>query len=212
MRSPSPGASNDLFSVAATSAGNAWAVGRSGHVLAGLIRTAGAAGHAAASAVDQTLILHWNGTRWKRMASPHPGSAGSLEGVGAMSAASAWAVGTTSANSGGRTLILHWNGTRWKRVASPNLGQSADQNTLESVTVPAADNAWAVGTFRTGDLLQTLIEHWNGTSWTNLPSPSPGATLTELFGVGASSARNVWAVGSLDTTDGAVQGFVVHCC
>jgi hypothetical protein len=169
-------------------------------------------GQLAASAAAQTLILHWNGTRWRRVASPQPGNAGSLFGVGARSAASAWAVGTTSQGPGGKSLILRWNGTRWRRVASPSQGGSAAENVLESVTGPAAGSAWAVGVVQTGNLQQTIILRWTGTRWAHVPSPSPGSTQTILFSVDASSARNVWAVGGFDTTDGTTRAFAVHCC
>ena len=53
------------------------------------------------------LILHGNGTTWKRVATP----GGFLFGVAAVSASNAWVVGGTGR---GKTLILHWNGTSWK--------------------------------------------------------------------------------------------------
>src|SRR2546430_2345799 len=57
--SPDPGGSsnfNDLYSVAATSASNAWAVGLHFNSIA-----------------PQTLTEHWNGTAWKLVPSPNPG-------------------------------------------------------------------------------------------------------------------------------------------
>jgi hypothetical protein len=54
-----------------------------------------------------------------------------------------------------------------------------------------------------GDSQQALIEHWNGTSWQVVPSPSVGTSST--FGaVGAVSAKDVWAVG---VTANGTQGF-----
>ena len=88
-----------VSAVAATSVRNAWAVG------GGL----------------RTLILHWNGTAWKRV--PSPSLAGSLSSVAAISGGDAWAVGDTSTQPGrGAPLILHWNGKAWKRVPSPTRG------------------------------------------------------------------------------------------
>jgi hypothetical protein len=40
-----------------------------------------------------------------------------------------------------------------------------------------------------------LIEHWNGSTWKRVPSPSPGGT-GYFQGVAATSATNAWAVGS----------------
>jgi len=80
-----------LNGVAATSARNVWAVGGNG--------------------AGRNLILHWDGTAWKRVPSPNPaGEESVLAGVAALSAANAWAVGS---------VILHWNGRAWKLVPNP---------------------------------------------------------------------------------------------
>jgi hypothetical protein len=55
-------------------------------------------------------VVHWDGTAWRRVPSPSPGTFASLSGVAATSATNAWAVGGADA---GKTLILHWNGTAW---------------------------------------------------------------------------------------------------
>jgi hypothetical protein len=53
----------------------------------------------------------------------------------------------------------------------------------------AATDAWAVGF--TG---ATLTVHWDGTAWTQVPSPNPtGKSL--LNGVATTAAANAWAVG-----------------
>src|SRR6185437_11881171 len=52
-----------------------------------------------------------------------------------------------------------------------------EDNRLQGVAVLSACDAWAVG-FESGDRGdnpdQSLIEHWDGTSWTVVPSPDPG--------------------------------------
>ena len=42
--------------------------------------------------------------------------------------------------------------------------------------------------------LGTLIEHWDGTSWSIVPAPSPG-TAPRLTGVSGTSPASIWAVG-----------------
>src|SRR5450755_226949 len=76
-----------------------------------------------ASGTESTLIRHWNGTRWSRIASPSPGVGAALASVSAISPADAWAAGSylTDARRQ-KTLILHWDGTRWSRVPSPDPG------------------------------------------------------------------------------------------
>jgi hypothetical protein len=139
---------------------------------------------------------------------PSPNPAGStvnnLRGVAATSPRNAWAVGYyhSGTASADKTLIEHWNGSSWTLVPSPNPGVSAHSNYLRAVAATSASNAWAVGDYFTGSgpssADHTLIEHWNGTSWKHVPSPSPGGAFTydALYGVAATSPSNAWAVGS----------------
>jgi hypothetical protein len=170
-----------LYGVAATSASNAWAVGNQ-------------PGDPAA----QTLIERWDGTAWCVVASPDPsGSAepSGLQSVAATSATNAWAVGDYTNSSGTWTLILRWNGTSWTQVPSPNpSGGDLDANYLSSVTATSATNAWAVGEYAASAGSQTLILHWDGTTWTQVTSPNPGSGET-LSAVAATSASRAWTVG-----------------
>jgi hypothetical protein len=147
--------------VAATSASNAWAVGDDGFF--------------------NTQIVHWNGKRWLRVATPnpHPRDSG-LNSISAVSARDIWAVG----NSGSNPLILHWNGKTWRQVPSPALNGAA-----RGVVALSATNAWIAG--ETGG--KALIEHWNGHAWRQTPVPAPASA--ELRSLSASGANDVWAVG-----------------
>jgi hypothetical protein len=92
---PSPNADpseadNGLFDVAATSSGNAWAVGSYG----------------ALSRLDPPLVEQWNGKTWKIQPSSNFPD-GVLFGVAAISSADAWAVGSYSNGTNNQSLILH---------------------------------------------------------------------------------------------------------
>ena len=160
--SPSPGGSahsSQLLGVRATSATNAWAVGSFSNGTA-----------------DQTLLLHWDGTSWTQVTTPNPSATGNeLDGVGASSARDAWAVGSFSNGKANQTLILHWDGSSWTQVKSPNPGGSAQNSALTSVRATSARDAWAVGQTVKGTVAQTLIAHWDGSSWKRVPSPNPSA-------------------------------------
>ena len=184
-----PAPSRQLFAVAATSTANAWAVGRQ-----------------ASGAVEHTLIEHWNGRSWRPVRSVNPPGSDELLGVTAVSARSAWAVGFTFLAGRNRTLIEHWNGRSWTRVRSPNpCGRAAPGDSLAAVTALSTADAWAVGTGTScAGGQRTLILRWNGRSWRQIASPSPGtADGNSLTSVAASSARNAWAVGQF--SDGTVQ-------
>ena len=153
------------------------------------------------------VVDRWDGAAWKEDQTPYAGccfSAASLSGVAAASRANAWAVGDKY-TPGDRTLILRWNprARMWVQVPSPNPGRAgrggAATSTLNGVAVRTVTDAWAVGGASSGPSGQwnTLIEHWDGTSWTVVPSPDPsraGCVRDDLSGVAATNAAT-WAVG-----------------
>jgi len=121
-----------------------------------------------------------------------------LLSVAAAPGSQAWAVGLSTDGSTQNPLIERWNGSLWKIVPSPNPGAaSLGQNKLDGVADTSASNAWAVGSYTNGSTDFTLIEHWNGAVWSQVPSPSPGAATnqTNLYGVEAISPWDAWAVG-----------------
>jgi hypothetical protein len=168
-----------------------------------------------AAHVHKTLALHWNGTAWKRVPSANPSSTGNLlNGVSVSSATNAWAVGDYFNGAGiAQTLIEHWNGTAWKRVPSANPGGASRSNILNGVAAVSGAGAWAVGDYsNSANADKTLIEHWNGTAWQQVPSPNPSSTGNLLNGVGASSATDIWAAGETTNSLGTGRTLALHCC
>lgn len=150
--------------------------------------------------VNQTLIERWNGSSWRVIASPNPGSGGNeLLGVTAISASDIWAAGFYyNNNASPQTLTEHWNVSSWSVVSSPNVPASFE-DILFAVDALSASNIWAVGYYTSGStgLQQTLTEHWNGTSWSIVASANKGAHNNNLFAVsGISRTGEVWAVGT----------------
>jgi hypothetical protein len=188
--SPNSGPRSYLRGVAATSPSNAWAVGQYGN-----------------GSQARTLILHWDGTAWTRVPSPSPGPDSFLSAVAATSPTSAWAVGDVEYTTPGgivyvRPLIEHWDGTAWTRVPSPH---PSSYCYLSAVAATSPTSAWAIGSFETnrdGSLkAKTLIEHWDGTAWTPVPSPSPGIS-SYLSAVAATTPTSAWAAGLTYTNRG----------
>ncbi|MUN35060.1 hypothetical protein [Actinomadura litoris] len=151
------------------------------------------------------LILHWNGTQWSVLPTLPIGQ-NSLEAVHAVSSSDVWAVGRSLGDKGGesRNLALHWNGTAWSKVPVPNVGNSVNPNFLTGITALSSHDVWAVGAATGGadGVNQSLIEHWNGSAWSIVPSPSNpnGSNSTTLGGVAAIAPGNVTAVGSWNST------------
>lgn len=123
----------------------------------------------------------------------------SLNGVDVLSSSQIWAVGAST--------TCRYDGTSWKVVPSPQPRGSFQEISynLQDVSIAAPDAAWAVGhrVISSGESLTflSLIERWDGTSWTGI-TDIPGQTLN---GVLALTPNDVWAVG----TDG-IRGIVLH--
>jgi len=151
-----------------------------------------------------TLVEHWDGTSWNVVSTPSANDTGNvLLGLFAHSADDVWAVGdAVSPNNPVETEVLHFDGTQWSLVPSPNpiTNSNLDQNVLNSVTATSPDDATAVG-FVLDFLNQvtlTLVEHWDGKSWSVVSSPNRSKaanSLNRLNGVTAVSASDVYAAG-----------------
>ncbi|HEY4384673.1 MAG TPA: hypothetical protein VGN34_09395 [Ktedonobacteraceae bacterium] len=137
-------------------------------------------------------ILRFNGTHWNTYASP-PIHGEVVNAMAAVNANDIWAVGSSGPLTS--TFTMHWNGTRWQHITSPNV--PGRYNSLWGVSARAANDVWAVGSQQGVDGGDTpLIMHWNGTTWTIMPTP-PIAKLPAhaLNAVTIVSQNDVWAVG-----------------
>ena len=157
---------------------------------------------------QHSFAEHWNGAAWS-YEQPVSSWIDQLNGVVAISPASAWAVGYADAsdqNQVPQTLIEHWNGSQWSRVQSPNKDPKAYDldNELYSVTARSPNDIWAVGywTWLTGDgTSRSLFVHWNGKAWKTEPGPpalesSNNAAFNQLLGIVKLRTGQLWAVGS----------------
>jgi hypothetical protein len=161
---------------------------------------------------DQTLIESWNGASWSIVPSPSEGTAENiLFSVSCQrSDHSCQAVGYYL-NAGGfvETLTESWNGTGWSISPSPDNGTNG--NYLLAVSCHSASSCEAVGQYEDVSLGkdQTLIESWNGTSWTIVPSPDVGTNVNDLLGVSCRSPSLCEAVGLyLNTSLGQYQTLI----
>jgi hypothetical protein len=219
---PSPTAtveSTHLNAVAAISPSNVWAVGgNAGNVLvehwngtSWKVVSSPVFGSGVATAisadsandiwvVDGNTFLHFDGTKWSSVA-----SAIGTTSVTALSPTNVWVVGTVvGGKTGGRhpttfpkAAIEHWDGTSWSIVTSPNPNPGG-ASTLQGIAAISVNDIWAVGSFGGTSVVpseKTLTEHWDGTSWSIIPSPSPAANQNELFAVTALRDGTVAAVG-----------------
>jgi hypothetical protein len=133
---------NILYSAAALSGSDIWAVGVWG---------------------NSALVMHRNGSRWSRVTVP--GQAGAeLFQVAATSPDNVWAFG----NRGGSTgVVLRYNGTSWQPVALPSGAIPNEAAVLSSTDVWIGSQEGCTGTSCTTDMYQ-----WNGAAWTEYTVPA----------------------------------------
>ena len=126
---------------------------------------------------------------WSVMLSPNASAAvdGVAGGVACISSSNCFAVGYYNNGSSYQTLIEQWNGSSWSVVASPNSGFT-QTNYLFAVTCTSATQCFAVGYYGGNSSVQTLIEQWNGTSWSIISSPNSSVTQNN-YQIGRASCR-----------------------
>jgi hypothetical protein len=172
------------------------------------------AGTAAASGADRPAAKAVTCPKWKVTLPPDPGlELANLDDVAVLSAGNVWAVGYyNNDNNVFDTLVVHWNGKKWSQVASPNPGVGA--NYLSSVVGVSASNIWAVGTYSTeeNDSVgnKTLVEHWNGKTWSMMKDPGPVGT-SGLSAVDATPTTSPWAVGEYGLSSRVLRTLAFSC-
>jgi len=155
--SPNPGANtNRLTGISALSSNDIWAVG-----------------YYVGGSGNRTLVMHWNGSGWSVVPSPNIGPYNNeLLEVDAISSSDVWAVGLYEDNGSPVPLTQHWDGVQWSVVSSP-YPSGATHNFLYGVSAVASNDVWAVGFYQVqAGMASTLIEHWDGTQWSIVPSPN----------------------------------------
>src|SRR5579871_359064 len=174
-------------------------------VLAGLAALAALAGGvpAAASTVGAGRV---SGTpSWAIQATPLPRGAttGYLPSVSCVTPADCVAVGSHFQTSGprnqlrGGALAEHWTGGAWRLQPVPSPAGPNKFVNLSAVSCDSAASCTAVGNYqnRAGNYF-TLAEHWNGSTWSILATPTPpGVAYVNLNAVWCDSAASCVAAG-----------------
>jgi hypothetical protein len=193
---PDPGAlGNQLYGLHAIASNDIWAVGQK---LTG-------------TGPDSSLVLHWNGSSWTEVNVAPMAKAGTE----LLSVAGHWAGGLLAVGESqdyvqsSRTFAVRAGSFHWGIVPSGNVGTG--ENHLVSVAVNEAGNAWAVGHSADAEDKNglTLIERFDGSSWTVVPSPNGTTDGNNFLGGIAVVGGELWAVGTFDGPD-AAQTLILH--
>jgi hypothetical protein len=175
--------SNSLVSGSCVAVNDCWAVGSS--------NVAG----------EQAFMEHFDGTSWSIVTNPS-GLAGQtwLTGVACASLIDCWSVGASEVSGvPAQTLIEHYDGSSWSITTSPNTGTN-QVNVLQGVACNSTGQC-VTGGYDSGSAAdQTLIEQYDGTSWSIVGSPDTAMTSNNvLLGV-TCAASECWSAGYTSST------------
>jgi len=151
---------------------------------------------------------------WQTTTSPNPSGAtySTLQSVACVSTSWCMAVGSSSAPAVATSLAEHWNGTAWSIVSSPSV-TGAEGDRLAGVSCVSASNCFAVGNMSTASAVKTLVEHWNGKTWTVMASPNGAGVAVNaswLLAVSCGSASSCFAVGYYYSLPDDVDKLIEH--
>ena len=140
----------------------------------------------------ESVAFHFNGTAWSQMTIPANVQLGP---VLAFSATNLWSV-----NDNGDAE--QFNGTTWAKTKLPidtGLPKGSSQLIMSSISGSSPSDIWAAGTASTVGVRPAqavpVLEHFNGTSWSNVSVPAPtGLRGGGLFDVESISPTDAYAV------------------
>jgi hypothetical protein len=155
-----------------------------------------------ASGALVSLNQGWNGAQWsiQPTADPEGTHGANLDGVSCRSTSACMAVGQLIDFPAGNprgSLAERFDGRTWRIVPTPrpHEGSGGALNGI-SCTSPSACVAVGYAAGSSGNSLGTLIERWNGTSWSIQPTPTSANARAYLNGVSCTSPSACTAVGN----------------
>ena len=181
---PTLGSGSQLRGISCTSANNCMAVGDEG---------------------TATLVEQWNGSSWSVVSTSGLVVAGALNGISCVSGSDCVAVGSEGfsvGQSNGVGGVFQWNGATWSVVAQFEgtlVGSTGSSTSLNAVSCSSANSCIVVGSSQydsgsPGPGEVVTIGQWNGSSWSQVSSPSlPNPNL--LSGVSCASSGFCVGVG-----------------
>ena len=160
-----------------------------------------------------SFFERWDGATWAPGFFPIPagGTSAGPFGISCSSASACVAAGSYAVGATQKTLVEEWDGVAWSVDASPN-DPTAPYSWLSSVVCPAVDRCYAAGAHFDPDapiLARTLIEQWDGTTWSIVPSPNPASVYdSRLVGISCLTTTSCVAVGTAFVNGGVSSALV----
>jgi hypothetical protein len=164
-----------------------------------------------------TAFANWRNARVTKWSLLPGGNNIDLRALSCPAATRCVAVGFGGQGTLRKTLVESWSGKRWSVARSPNRRPSHDYDDLNSVSCASPRFCVAVGTYglqiRTRlSSSKTLVEMWNGTRWSVVPSRNAGlpSDFDFLNSVACYSPTFCIAVGSYANYGGSIERTLVE--
>jgi hypothetical protein len=168
-------------------------------------------------ALGDKALLHWDGATWSEVQLPVRKGAyfGSLSASGPDDV---WIAGTRPGPFIGRhtrglsTIVARFDGASWNVMHPLNPGSR--DNYLEGLVALSPTDVWVAG--YSGDRGRhapeaiSLTEHWDGNTWSVVPSPSPSPSLNVIWGAGSERDSGIWALGHYRAPDHHLHALVLR--
>lgn len=215
---PAPNQDSGLVDVVVLAANDVWALGN---------KTVTSPG----SVESFPFALHHDGTTWSIVdlpATPPLGTIGSrstMEAIDGVNPADIWAAGAGYVSIPGgwvghQIRVDHYDGATWTTMNTPlppsSLSAGYSGSRITDIEASAANDVWFVGEWvgpypGVAGLQPALAMHWNGSSFTLVPTP-------ELFPIGGNgleaidgvSPNDLWAVGGGGDGDLVSYSYILH--
>ena len=137
---------------------------------------------------NRPAVLRWNGTIWSVDTSAMPSQFNNFNLLACSSPTHCFAT------SQGSIVVAEWNGHAWSPATVPRVSLYDGFNDL---TCASATSCFAVGQTVAAGVNQTLIEHWDGSSWSLMTSPATPADFAFfLESISCPSATSCFVVGT----------------
>lgn len=183
--SPTPASFGNFESVSCPSAGECSAVGSDGG--------------------SKTFAMRWNGSEWSLQTTVNPGAHTYLKSVSCVSSSFCMAAGFYNEGSEYIPMAQLWNGTEWS-LKAPVKPSGTTRSWLYGISCVSSSACWAVGPKEVVPATnETMVQRWNGSSWSLQSSPNPEGGERNLESVSCTSQTFCMAVGL--ATNGGYKPF-----
>lgn len=151
-----------------------------------------AVGYGDGGATSVNMAVHWDGANWDEISVPNPGNrsnrltSGTYAGPNRLYAAGYFrnVAGLFTAH------IMRWDGSDWTRESLPSV-VTLGETFLYDIKAISNDDIWAVGWMNSSGVGESLVLHYDGSSWSRVPGPSGDQW---LFSMAAIASNNIWVL------------------